>query len=273
MPLADFAGSRNWGYDGVLLYAPDSAYGSPEDLKTLIDEAHRRGLMVMLDVVYNHFGPEGNYLGRYAPNFFTEAQTPWGSAIDYRVNEVRAFAIENALHWLRDYRFDGLRLDAVNSIVEPGGLSLLHDISAAAGRLAAETGRHIHLVLENGDNRAQHSGPRPGPAARQIPRAVERRLSPRLARADDRREPGLLLRLPALADLGHRPRAVFRLRLSGRSIGISRRKSRRTERRISRHRPSSISCRTTTRSAIARSATASKARRTRERSRRRWRCC
>ena len=154
MPLADFAGSRNWGYDGVLWYAPDSAYGRPEDLKTLIDEAHRRGLMVMLDVVYNHFGPEGNYLGRYAPDFFTEAQTPWGSAIDYRVSEVRAFAIENALHWLRDYRFDGLRLDAVNSIVEPGGLSLLHDLSAAAGRLAAETGRHIHLVLENGDNRA-----------------------------------------------------------------------------------------------------------------------
>ena len=154
MPLADFAGSRNWGYDGVLWYAPDSAYGRPEDLKTLIDEAHRRGLMVMLDVVYNHFGPEGNYLGRYAPEFFTEAQTPWGSAIDYRVREVRAFAIENALHWLRDYRFDGLRLDAVNSIVEPGGLSLLHDLSAAAGRLAAETGRQIHLVLENGDNRA-----------------------------------------------------------------------------------------------------------------------
>jgi len=154
MPLADFAGSRNWGYDGVLWYAPDSAYGRPEDLKTLIDEAHRRGLMVMLDVVYNHFGPEGNYLGRYAPDFFTEAQTPWGSAIDYRVSEVRAFAIENALHWLRDYRFDGLRLDAVNSIIEPGGLSLLHDLSAATGRLAAETGRHIHLVLENGDNRA-----------------------------------------------------------------------------------------------------------------------
>jgi maltooligosyltrehalose trehalohydrolase len=163
MPLADFAGSRNWGYDGVLLYAPDSAYGRPEDLKTLIDEAHRRGLMVMLDVVYNHFGPEGNYLGRYAPNFFTEAQTPWGSAIDYRVKEVRAFAIENALHWLRDYRFDGLRLDAVNSIVEPGGLSLLHDISAAAGRLAAETGRHIHLVLENGDNRASLLDPAQDP--------------------------------------------------------------------------------------------------------------
>jgi maltooligosyltrehalose trehalohydrolase len=154
LPLADFAGSRNWGYDGVLWYAPDSAYGRPEDLKTLIDEAHLRGLMVMLDVVYNHFGPEGNYLGRYAPGFFTEAHTPWGSAIDYCVPEVRAFAIENALYWLRDYRFDGLRLDAVNSIVEPGGLSLLHDLSAAAGELASETGRQIHLVLENGDNRA-----------------------------------------------------------------------------------------------------------------------
>jgi malto-oligosyltrehalose trehalohydrolase len=154
MPLADFAGQRNWGYDGVLWYAPDSAYGRPEDLKALIDEAHLRGLMVFLDVVYNHFGPEGNYLGRYAPGFFTEAQTPWGRAIDYQVLQVRAFAIENALHWLRDYRFDGLRLDAVNTIAEPGGLSMLHDLSLAAGNLAAETGRHIHLVLENGDNRA-----------------------------------------------------------------------------------------------------------------------
>ena len=101
MPLADFAGRRNWGYDGVLWYAPDSAYGRPDDLKTLIDEAHLRGLMVFLDVVYNHFGPEGNYLGRYAPASSREAQTPWGSAIDYRVPEVRAFAIENALYWLQ----------------------------------------------------------------------------------------------------------------------------------------------------------------------------
>ncbi|MFL6789779.1 MAG: malto-oligosyltrehalose trehalohydrolase [Bradyrhizobium sp.] len=154
LPLADFAGTRNWGYDGVLWYAPDSAYGRPEDLKALIDAAHQRGLMVMLDVVYNHFGPEGNYLGRYAPGFFTEAQTPWGSAIDYRTREVRAFAIENALHWLRDYRFDGLRLDAVNTIVEAGEIPILHDLSAAVGELAAETGRHINLVLENSDNRA-----------------------------------------------------------------------------------------------------------------------
>jgi maltooligosyltrehalose trehalohydrolase len=154
MPLADFAGTRNWGYDGALWYAPDSAYGRPDDLKALIDAAHQRGLMVFLDVVYNHFGPEGNYLGRYAPSFFTEAQTPWGSAIDYRVPEVRTFAIENALYWLRDYRFDGLRLDAVHSIAELGESSMLHDLSLAVGQLAAETGRHIHLVLENDDNAA-----------------------------------------------------------------------------------------------------------------------
>ncbi|OIQ71872.1 malto-oligosyltrehalose trehalohydrolase [mine drainage metagenome] len=154
LPLADFAGARNWGYDGVLWYAPDSAYGRPEDLKRLVDEAHLRGLMVFLDVVYNHFGPEGNYLSRYAPEFFTQAQTPWGSAIDYRIPQVRAFAIENALYWLREYRFDGLRLDAVNTIFEPGEISILQDLSIAVGKLAAATRRHIHLVLENGDNRA-----------------------------------------------------------------------------------------------------------------------
>jgi malto-oligosyltrehalose trehalohydrolase len=154
MPLADFSGPRNWGYDGVLWYAPDHVYGRPDDLKTLIDAAHLRGLMVFLDVVYNHFGPEGNYLGRYAPSFFTETQTPWGSAIDYRVPQVRAFAIENALYWLREYRFDGLRLDAVHSIAELGEISMLHELSIAAGQLAADTGRHIHLVLENDDNRA-----------------------------------------------------------------------------------------------------------------------
>jgi maltooligosyltrehalose trehalohydrolase len=154
LPLADFAGTRNWGYDGVLWYAPDSAYGRPEDLKRLVDEAHLRGLMVFLDVVYNHFGPEGNYLGRYAPGFFTQAQTPWGSAIDYRIPQVRTFAIENALYWLREYRFDGLRLDAVNTIFEPGEISILQDLSIAVGNLAAATRRQIHLVLENGDNRA-----------------------------------------------------------------------------------------------------------------------
>jgi len=154
MPIADFAGRRNWGYDGVLLYAPDSAYGRPDDLRMLIDEAHARGLMVFLDVVYNHFGPEGNYLHRYAPAFFASAHTPWGHAIDYRVPQVRAFAIENALHWLKHYRFDGLRLDAVHALVETGQPSVLHDLSRAVGHFAAASGRLIHLVLENDDNRA-----------------------------------------------------------------------------------------------------------------------
>ena len=163
LPLADFAGHRNWGYDGVLWYAPDSAYGRPEDLKLLIDEAHLRGLMVFLDVVYNHFGPEGNYLGRYAPSFFTDAQTPWGSAIDYRVPQVRAFAIENALYWLDEYRFDGLRLDAVHAIAELGEISVLYDLSVAVGQLAADAGRHIHLVLENDDNRVNLLDPAKDP--------------------------------------------------------------------------------------------------------------
>lgn len=161
MPVADFAGARNWGYDGVLSFAPDSAYGRPEDLKSLVDAAHGCGLMVFLDVVYNHFGPEGNYLGRYAPQFFTAHHTtPWGDAIDYRVPEVRAFAIENALHWLARYRFDGLRLDAVHAIVEPGEPSVLEELSRAVGAFARESGRTIHLVLENDDNRASLLDPR-----------------------------------------------------------------------------------------------------------------
>jgi maltooligosyltrehalose trehalohydrolase len=165
LPLADFSGRRNWGYDGVLWYAPDSAYGRPDDLKALIDEAHLRGLMVFLDVVYNHFGPEGNYLGRYAPTFFTKVETPWGSAIDYRVPQVRDFAIENALYWLRDYRFDGLRLDAVHAIPEQGETPMLHELSATVGKLAAETHRHIHIVLENDDNRVSLLDARQDPPA------------------------------------------------------------------------------------------------------------
>jgi len=164
MPIADFAGRRNWGYDGVLLYAPDSAYGRPDDLRLLVDEAHARGLMVFLDVVYNHFGPEGNYLYRYAPAFFACAHTPWGHAIDYRVPEVRAFAIGNALHWLERYRFDGLRLDAVHAIVQPGEPSVLQELSRAVGHFAAVTGRLIHLVLENDDNRSSLLDPLTDPA-------------------------------------------------------------------------------------------------------------
>lgn len=154
MPLADFPGRRNWGYDGVLWSAPAGIYGRPDDLKTLIDEAHLRGLMVFLDVVYNHFGPEGNFLGSYAPAFFSPAPTPWGNAIDYRIPQVRQFAIESSLSWLSNYRFDGLRLDAVHAIVEPGNPPLLAELSRQVGRLAATTKRTIHLILENDDNRA-----------------------------------------------------------------------------------------------------------------------
>jgi maltooligosyltrehalose trehalohydrolase len=165
MPLSDFPGRWNWGYDGVLPFAPDSAYGRPEDLKALIDAAHARGLIVFLDVVYNHFGPEGNYLHRIAPQFFTDAHTPWGVAIDYEQPEVRDYVIENVLHWLRHYRFDGLRFDAVHAIVAPGEPHILMAISKAVGAFAAQTGRHIHLVLEHDENRASMLDPREEPPA------------------------------------------------------------------------------------------------------------
>ena len=156
MPVADFPGSRNWGYDGVLPYAPDASYGSPEQLKHLVDTAHGLGLMLFLDVVYNHFGPDGNYLGTVAPEFFRDdVHTPWGSAIDFRRPEVRSFFTENAIQWIRDYRFDGLRFDAVHAITESDWL----DEMARAVRAAAGPDRHVHLVLENDDNNADHLRP------------------------------------------------------------------------------------------------------------------
>ncbi|HSA90713.1 MAG TPA: malto-oligosyltrehalose trehalohydrolase [Burkholderiales bacterium] len=153
MPLADFAGRRNWGYDGVLPYAPDSAYGRPEELKALIDAAHAAGLMVFLDVVYNHFGPKGNHLPRYAPQFFTgRHRTPWGAAIDYANRTVREFFVRNALYWLEEYRFDGLRFDAVHAIIDPSPRHILEEICARA-----PAGKH--LVLENDANQARFIGP------------------------------------------------------------------------------------------------------------------
>jgi maltooligosyltrehalose trehalohydrolase len=154
MPLADCPGAHNWGYDGVLLYAPERSYGTPEDLKKLIDEAHRQGLMMFLDVVYNHFGPEGNYLPLYAPGFFTaDIMTPWGPAIDYARRPVRDFAIHNALYWLEEYRFDGLRLDAVHAIRDRSEAHLLTELAREVRKRI--TDRHVHLVLENDANEAQ----------------------------------------------------------------------------------------------------------------------
>ncbi len=152
MPVADFPGRRNWGYDGVLPYAPDTAYGTPDELKALIDTAHGLGLMVFLDVVYNHFGPDGNYLHVYAPQLFhVDRHSDWGAALDFAVPELRRFFTENAIYWVMEYRFDGLRLDAVHAIGERDWLVA----TAAAVRSAVEPGRHVHLVLENDRNDAR----------------------------------------------------------------------------------------------------------------------
>jgi len=153
MPIVEFPGGRNWGYDGALQFAPESSYGSPDDLRALVDAAHGLGLMMFLDVVYNHFGPDGNYLARYAPEMFREdAATPWGPALNFRRREVRRFFTENALYWLLEYRFDGLRFDAVHAIADAGWL----DEMAAEVRKIVEPGRHVHLVLENDGNAAAH---------------------------------------------------------------------------------------------------------------------
>ncbi len=146
MPLAQFPGRRNWGYDGVLPFAPAEAYGTPDQLKSLIDAAHGLGMAVLLDVVYNHLGPYDNHMACYAPGFSRhDRATPWGDAIDFRQPPVQQFFIENALMWLRDYRFDGLRLDAAQEIQPSRFLGQLADT------LRAELGgqRQIHLVLEN----------------------------------------------------------------------------------------------------------------------------
>ena len=148
MPLAQFAGERGWGYDGVLHYAPHRVYGSPEDLKALVDAAHGLGLMIFLDVVYNHFGPEGNYLSSYASSFFRpDEPTPWGASIDFRNPAVREFFIGNALMWVRDYRFDGLRFDAAEQIRDDSDEHFLQEVTR---RLREATpGRYLHLAAED----------------------------------------------------------------------------------------------------------------------------
>ncbi|ACA21055.1 malto-oligosyltrehalose trehalohydrolase [Methylobacterium sp. 4-46] len=158
LPLADFKGSRNWGYDGVLPFAPDSAYGTPDDLKRLIDRAHGLGLMIFLDVVYNHFGPAGNYLHAYAKTFFTERhQTPWGAGINFDGGEsgrvVRDFFLHNALYWIEEFHADGLRFDAVHAILDD---SHTHFLAELASRIRAAAGdREVHLILENEANQAR----------------------------------------------------------------------------------------------------------------------
>jgi maltooligosyltrehalose trehalohydrolase len=170
MPVADFPGRRSWGYDGVLLFAPDAAYGSPQDLKRLVDEAHRHGLMVLLDVVYNHFGPEGNHIAAYAPQFFNAAhQTPWGAAINFDgegARTVRDFYVHNALYWIEEFHLDGLRMDAVHAIADDSATHIVAEIAAA---IAAGPGRerYVHQVLENEANEARMIERRAGRAVAQ----------------------------------------------------------------------------------------------------------
>lgn len=159
MPVSSFPGQRNWGYDGVLPYASASAYGRPDDLKRFIDAAHAKNLMVFLDVVYNHFGPEGNYLPLYAPQFFTDRhRTPWGDAINFDgpgSRTVRDYFMHNALYWLEEFHFDGLRFDAVNAIADDSRPDILTELAETVRqRLSGE--RYIHLVLENDDNAAHY---------------------------------------------------------------------------------------------------------------------
>ncbi|HYF21285.1 MAG TPA: malto-oligosyltrehalose trehalohydrolase [Ramlibacter sp.] len=165
MPLADFPGRFGWGYDGVLPFAPHAAYGTPQDLKHFIQAAHRLGLMVFLDVVYNHFGPEGNYLHRYAPDFFSKTRSsPWGAAINFDgpgSGPVREFFIDNAVYWTTEYRFDGLRLDAVHAIQDASHPHVLEELSRRVRD--ATPGRHVHLVLENENNHHERLAPKPEP--------------------------------------------------------------------------------------------------------------
>lgn len=158
MPIADFPGRCDWGYNGVLLFAPDAAYGRPENLKALVDAAHARRLMVFLDVVYNHFGPEGNYLHLYAPQFFSDRHhTLWGAAINFDGEgscTVRDFFIHNALYWLKEYHIDGLRLDAVHAILDNSPKHILEELAEVVHKELGQD-RQVHLILENDANQAR----------------------------------------------------------------------------------------------------------------------
>ena len=152
LPVAEFPGSRNWGYDGVDLYAPHHDYGGPDGLKRLVDACHARGLGVVLDVVYNHLGPEGNYLERFGPYFTSFYATPWGQAVNFDQrgsDEVRRFVIDNAVGWLRDYHVDALRIDAVHAIVDTSAVHILEQLATEVAGLAATENRPLWLIAES----------------------------------------------------------------------------------------------------------------------------
>ena len=152
MPVAAFSGNHGWGYDGVSMFAPQGAYGEPSHLKRLVDACHARGLAILLDVVYNHLGPSGNYLAQYGPYFSSRYSTPWGSAVNYDdadSDEVRRFFCDNALMWLRDYHFDGLRLDAVHAIFDNSALPFLEQLAGEVKQLGDRLSRRLVLIAES----------------------------------------------------------------------------------------------------------------------------
>jgi maltooligosyltrehalose trehalohydrolase len=152
MPVNQFPGSRGWGYDGVGLFAPQNTYGGPEGLKRLVDACHAQGLAVVLDVVYNHLGPSGNYLGRFGPYFSDRHRTPWGQAVNLDgpgSHEVRRFFADNARHWFRHYHVDGLRLDAVHAFVDTSAVHFLEQLAEEAAGMEAQLGRHLALIAES----------------------------------------------------------------------------------------------------------------------------
>ncbi len=155
MPVNEFSGDRGWGYDGADLYAPHHAYGGPDGLKRLVDACHLKRLAVILDVVYNHFGPAGNYWEKFAPYFTDQCTTPWGRAINYdgpHSDEVRRFFCDNAIMWLRDYHIDGLRLDALHAIVDRSAAPFIEQLAREVKELEAQLGRHLVLIAESDRN-------------------------------------------------------------------------------------------------------------------------
>ncbi|WP_036484904.1 malto-oligosyltrehalose trehalohydrolase [Myxosarcina sp. GI1] len=152
MPVSQFPGDRNWGYDGVYPYAVQNSYGRPEDLKKLVNEAHQQGIAVILDVVYNHFGPEGNYTASYAPYFTETYRTPWGSAINFddaHSDGVRDYVVNNALYWLENYHIDALRLDAIHAIYDLGAKHILQEMAEKVEQLSQKIGRKFYLIAES----------------------------------------------------------------------------------------------------------------------------
>jgi maltooligosyltrehalose trehalohydrolase len=152
MPVNEFSGAWGWGYDGVDLYAPHHQYGGPDALKRLVNAAHKSGLAVLLDVVYNHLGPAGNYLSRFGPYFTERHHTPWGRAVNLdgpHSQEVRQFFIDNAKMWLRDYHFDGLRIDAVHALIDNGAVHFLEQLAHEVQKLGIELGRRLVLIAES----------------------------------------------------------------------------------------------------------------------------